>query len=113
MAQVSVIGAEVTVTGTLICTGDVSVDGTVRGDIRAMGTVLVNEGGKIFGNLYAQRATVRGSVEGSVHAPNVQLGSSSRVKGEIFQARIAIEDGAFFDGTCRHAENPLADTPKA
>jgi cytoskeletal protein CcmA (bactofilin family) len=35
------------------------------------------------------------------------------VKGEIVQTRIAIEDGAFFDGTCRHAENPLADAPKA
>src|ERR1035438_585051 len=97
MAQVSVIGAEVTVTGTLICTSDVSVDGTVRGDIRAMGTVL---------------GSGRGSVDGGVHAPNVKLGSSSRVKGEIIQTRIAIEDGAFFDGTCRHAENPLADAPK-
>jgi cytoskeletal protein CcmA (bactofilin family) len=113
MAQVSVIGAEVTVTGTLICTGDVSVDGTVRGDIRSMGTVLVSEGGKIFGNLYAARATIRGSVEGGVHATNVQLGSSSRVKGDVVQARIAVEDGAFFDGTCRHAENPLADAPKS
>ena len=111
MAQISVIGPGVTVTGTLICTGDVSIEGIVRGDIRAMGTVLVNEGGKILGNVYAQTATVRGGIEGSVRAQNVKLGSSSRVNGEIVQARIMIEDGAFFDGTCRHAENPQADAP--
>ena len=111
MAQVSVIGAEVTVTGTLICSGDVSIDGVVRGDIRAMGSVLLNERGKILGNVYAQTATVRGEVQGSVHAGKVQLGSSSRVKGEIVQARIIIEDGAMFDGVCRHKDNPLEDMP--
>jgi cytoskeletal protein CcmA (bactofilin family) len=112
MAEMSVIGADVVVSGTLICTGDVAIDGRVQGDIHATGAVLINERGKVVGNLYADKATVRGSVEGGVHAVKVQLGSASQVRGDIVQARIAIEEGAFVDGTCRHEENPLANISK-
>jgi cytoskeletal protein CcmA (bactofilin family) len=111
MAEMSVIGADVVVSGTLICSGDIAIDGKVHGDIHASGAVLLNERGEILGNVYAEKATVRGSIKGSVHAGRVQLGSSSQVRGDIVQARIAIEDGAFVDGTCRHAENPLAGVP--
>jgi cytoskeletal protein CcmA (bactofilin family) len=111
MAEMSVIGADVVVSGTLVCSGDIAIDGKVQGDIHATGAVLVNERGQISGNVYAEKATVRGSVEGSLHAGKVQLGSSAQVRGDIVQARIAIEDGAFVDGACRHADNPLADVP--
>lgn len=109
----SLIGEKVTVTGTLISSGDVSIDGRINGDIHATGTVLITENGKIFGNLYAESAIVRGRLEGSLNAKKVQLNASCHVKGDILQGRIAIEDGAFFDGQCRHADNPLANAPKA
>ena len=112
MAERSVIGPLVTVVGTLESSGDVTIEGTVRGDITATGTVVVNENGKFLGNLYAKQATVRGHIEGSVQAHRVQLLSSCHVKGDIIHARIAIEDGAFFEGNCRHSENPLANAPK-
>src|SRR5882757_1499119 len=43
----SVIGADVTVVGTLSTSGDVTVDGTVRGDIQAKGRVTISEQGKL------------------------------------------------------------------
>ena len=112
MPDTSVIGADVTVTGTLFSSGDVTIDGQVRGDISTTGTVLVKPSGRVFGNIYAQQTIIHGTVEGGLNSNKLQLGASSHVKGDIVHARIAIEEGAFIDGNCRHAENPLAAAPK-
>src|SRR5258708_31556864 len=108
----SIIGPGLEVVGTLISSGDLTIEGNVSGDIRAKGHVTVNQGGKIDGNLYAEQITVRGNVEGGVFAKTVHLGSTCRLKGDILHAQLAIEEGAFFDGNCRHAENPVSKAPE-
>jgi cytoskeletal protein CcmA (bactofilin family) len=35
------------------------------------------------------------------------------VEGDILHEAIAVETGAFFEGNCRHSDNPLADNPPA
>ena len=46
MAERSVIGPNVTVVGTLESSGDVTVEGTVRGDVQANGNVTISAQGK-------------------------------------------------------------------
>jgi cytoskeletal protein CcmA (bactofilin family) len=108
----SIIGPELNVIGTLVSSGDLTIDGNVDGDIRAKGHVTINQGGKIAGNLYAEEATLKGSIEGGVFARIVRLGSTCRLKGDILHSQLAIEEGAFFDGNCRHSENPASKAPE-
>jgi cytoskeletal protein CcmA (bactofilin family) len=108
----SIIGAGLELIGTLVSSGDLSIDGRVNGDIRAKGHVTISQGGKIVGNLYAEQITVRGNVEGSVFAKTVQLGSTCRLKGDILHAKLAIDEGAIFEGNCRHSENPVPSAPE-
>lgn len=54
---------------------------------------------------------VRGRVEGSVRARQVQLASTARIEGDIVHATLAIESGAYFDGNCRRDSDPLSDRP--
>jgi cytoskeletal protein CcmA (bactofilin family) len=68
MAEPSVIGPRVTVVGTLESSGDVTVEGTVRGDIQAKGNVTISAQGRMEGNLHATEATLRGHLEGSIRA---------------------------------------------
>jgi cytoskeletal protein CcmA (bactofilin family) len=108
----SIIGPELEVIGTLVSSGDLAIDGNVKGDIRAKGHVTINQAGRFAGNLYAEQITVRGNVEGGVFAKTVHLGSTCRLKGDILHAQLAIEEGATFDGNCRHAENPASKAPE-
>ncbi len=108
----SIIGPELEVIGTLVSSGDLAIDGNVKGDIRAKGHVTINQAGKFAGNLYAEQATVRGNVEGGVFAKTVHLGSTCRLNGDILHAHLAIEEGASFNGNCRHAENPASKAPE-
>ena len=104
----SIISADLVVNGTLISTGDIQIDGRVEGDVRSAGLVI---GDKAFihGEIMAEEVTVRGRVQGSIRARKVLLCSTSHVEGNILHEAFAVETGAFFEGNCRHADNPLAE----
>jgi cytoskeletal protein CcmA (bactofilin family) len=108
----SIIGPELNVIGTLVSSGNLTIDGNVDGEIRAKGHVTINQGGRIAGNLYAEEVTLKGSVEGGIFAKIVRLGSTCRLKGDILHSQLAIEEGALFNGNCRHSENPALEAPK-
>jgi hypothetical protein len=56
---------------------------------------------------------IRGRVEGSVRARQVQLASTARVEGDVIHASLAIESGAYFDGHCKRSSDPLSDAGKS
>ena len=96
------------VTGTLTSTGDIQIDGRVEGDVRSSGLVI---GDKAFiqGEIFADDVTVRGRVQGGIRARKVLLCTTSHVEGNILHEAFAVEAGAFFEGNCRHSDNPLAE----
>lgn len=102
----SVINHEMYVTGALLCSGNLTIDGTLVGDVRATGHVWVGGHGVVLGNIQAGEITVQGRTEGSLTARNVRLCRSSYVKGEVRHANIEIENGARFEGDCGQSDNP-------
>ena len=106
----SVISADLVINGTLLSTGDIQVDGRVEGDVRST-SLVVGEKAFIHGELCAEEVTVRGRVQGSIRARKVLLCATSHVEGNILHEAFAVEAGAFFEGNCRHSDNPLAENP--
>src|ERR1700744_2893168 len=104
----SIISADLTVTGTLVSNGDIQIDGIVEGDVRSTGLVI-GEKAEIHGEILAEDITVRGRVIGRIRARKVQLSATSHVEGDILHEAFAVEAGAFFEGNCRHSDNPLGD----
>ena len=103
----SVISADLVVTGTLTSTGDMQVDGRVEGDVHSA-NLVIGEKAVIQGEVMADEVTVRGRVEGSIRARKVLLCATCHVEGNILHEAFAVEAGAFFEGNCRHSDNPLA-----
>ena len=110
-AAPSIISADLTVSGTLISHGDIQIDGMVEGDVRSVGLVI-GEKAQIHGEVFAEELTVRGKVMGRIHAKRVQLAATCHVEGDILHEAFAVEAGAFFEGNCRHSDNPLGDEAK-
>ena len=108
----SIISAEVSVRGTLISTGDIQIEGRVDGDVRA-NALVVGDKAVLVGDVYAEDTIVRGRVEGSIRARKVQLCATSHVEGNIMHEALSVEIGAFFEGNCRHSDDPLADSSAA
>jgi cytoskeletal protein CcmA (bactofilin family) len=106
----SIISAEVLVRGTMLSTGDLQVEGKVEGDVRAY-SLVIGENSVVAGDVYAEDIVVRGRVEGSICARKVQLCATCHVAGNILHESLSVESGAFFEGNCRHSDNPLAGAP--
>lgn len=106
-AVASVLSSDLTVVGNLRTTGDIQIEGTVEGDIRAH-LLTVGESATIRGEIVADDIVVNGRVIGRVRGLKVRLTSTARVEGDIIHKTIAIESGAHFEGSVQRQEDPLA-----
>ncbi len=103
----SVLSSDLTVVGNLKTTGDIQVEGTVEGDIRAH-LLTVGESATIRGEIVADDIVVNGRVIGRVRGLKVRLTSTAKVEGDIIHKTIAIESGAHFEGSVQRQEDPLS-----
>ena len=99
----SVIGTDLTILGdriTIISANKLQVDGDVRGNVHGK-QVVITEEGSVVGMVCAEDIEVRGGVRGSIRAVSVKLLATAQVEGDITHQRLAIAEGAEFDGKVR------------
>ena len=108
----SVLSSDLHVTGNLKTTGDIQVEGTVEGDIRAH-LLTIGEGATIKGEVIADDVVINGRIVGRVRGLKVRLTSTARVEGDIIHKTIAIESGAHFEGSVQRQDDPLNAKGKA
>jgi cytoskeletal protein CcmA (bactofilin family) len=108
----SVLSADLHVTGNMKTTGDIQVEGTVEGDIRAH-LLTIGESATIKGEVTADDVVINGRIVGRVRGLKVRLTSTARVEGDIIHKTIAIESGAHFEGSVQRQDDPLSSTGKA
>lgn len=105
----SVIAAGTNMTGNIECDGDILIDGTLRGSIRAQ-RLTVGLDGVIEGDVSADEVTVRGTVKGPLHARHIHLENGAEVEGDITTTTIAIDTGARLTGAVwQGGQQPPAD----
>ncbi|RBI74613.1 polymer-forming cytoskeletal protein [Roseovarius sp. TE539] len=102
----STLSSDLTVNGNLKTTGDVNVEGTVEGDIRAH-LLTIGEGATVRGEVIADDVVINGRIIGRVRGLKVRLTSTARVEGDIIHKTIAIESGAHFEGSVQRQDDPL------
>lgn len=102
----SILSSDLTVTGNMKTAGDIQVEGTVEGDIRAH-LLTIGEGATVKGEVVADDVVINGRIVGRVRGLKVRLTSTARVEGDIIHKTIAIESGAHFEGSVQRQEDPL------
>jgi len=87
------IGESVIITGTVKAENEVTIQGSIDGDVDCH-SVLVAKTGNIKGKLKAENIKVEGKVEGEININNLlQIHSSGSVNGKVFYGNIQIEEG--------------------
>ena len=100
-SEPTVIARNMTVEGNLMCDGELHVDGTIIGSVRA-GVCVVEATGSVTGEVHADALYVHGSINGPINAVHVRIYAGSQVKGDVYNETISIEDGAYLHGSIRH-----------
>jgi cytoskeletal protein CcmA (bactofilin family) len=97
-----VIAKGTVITGKVITTENIRIDGTIKGELRCDKKVVMDAGGLVEGNIYAGESTIKGKVEGTVTVTNtLHLLDSSFIKGDIKAKKLHVEEGARYDGQCK------------
>jgi cytoskeletal protein CcmA (bactofilin family) len=93
------LGPRDTLHGRLEIHGDLKIAGTVEGELKASGDVLVDSTATVQASIEGANVNVRGQVNGSVTARRrLTLGGSGRLNGDVKVSRLTVEDGATLNG---------------
>lgn len=87
--------------GTVITDSDMRIDGTVEGDVKCAGKLVVGEQGLVKGTVECQNAEIMGRLDGKIDVKyTLALRATSTIKGEINTGTLMIEPNAIFNGSC-------------
>jgi cytoskeletal protein CcmA (bactofilin family) len=95
--QMSVIGADIVVTGNIEASVDLHIEGKVIGDVRCA-TLILGESSSVSGRIYANRVKVSGTVDGAIETKDLAVEASARVTGEITYERLRVANGGVMEG---------------
>jgi cytoskeletal protein CcmA (bactofilin family) len=95
--RMSILGAEVIISGDLATDAQIHVDGRIDGNVRCA-QLIQGPDGIISGNIVADEARLAGTVEGTVSAATLTVEATARILGDIAYDTIGIEAGARIEG---------------
>ncbi len=98
--NVSVIGPTLVFKGELSADEDLIIEGQIEGSIAHHKKHLtVGKQGRVQADIHASSVIILGMLVGDIHSEGtVSLAKGADVKGDIYCARIVMEDGAKFNG---------------
>ncbi len=98
----TILGKGSVVDGPLTTEQTTRIDGTVNGDFKTTGSLIVGQEGKITGAVICVNAYIAGEVTGNITAPEgkVEISDTGKVIGDVACKGIVIDENAVFQGQC-------------
>lgn len=97
----TIIGAGTVITGNIESDGDIRIDGTLKGNLKAKAKIIIGADGFIEGNLAGEQADILGKVNGILKINDLlQLRGAANIKGDIYAGKLQIEPSVNFNGQC-------------
>lgn len=85
--------------GTCSFEGSVVINGRIKGEIQATGTLTIGRTGRVEARLHAPIVIIEGELVGSVvAAERIELRERARVHGDLQTPALVIEESAIFEG---------------
>ena len=99
--QQNIIAHGTKIVGDIASQGPFRIDGTVEGNIKTSGKVVIGKTGFIKGTLQGENADFEGKFSGKlILSGTLSLKSTAHIEGEVHTSKLAVEPGATFNATC-------------
>ncbi len=97
----TILGKGCVLGGDFSCETGARIDGTVEGNVKVAGQLIVGENGVIRGDVECAGIVLGGIIVGDVLAPErAELIATARLMGDLKTAAIVIDEKAIFQGKC-------------
>ncbi len=98
-AKESIIGADLTIEGKIEGDGDIRIEGKFKGDVLVKGSVTIESGAHISGEISANNVIISGHVEGNITASTqVTLLESCELIGDLKASSLTVAAGSRMRG---------------
>lgn len=101
ISEINVIGKNTSIIGDIISEGDFRIDGSVEGNVKTNGKVVIGASGNVNGKIDCAEADIEGRFTGELTATYLlTLKASAKIIGNVIISKLAVEPGAEFNATC-------------
>ncbi len=98
----SILGKGCKFKGTIEVEGTLRIDSEFEGVVNCPDTLVVGKTGIVKAEINVKNAIIGGKVVGNINATNkIELQSGSHIEGDIQTHRLVIDEGVFFEGSCK------------
>lgn len=122
--QQNIIAQGTKIVGDIASQGAFRIDGTIEGNVKTSGKIVVGKTGFIKGTLQGENADFEGKFSGKlILSGTLSLKTTAHIEGEVHINKLAVEPGATFNATCsmkgnvkslsNESSKPQKDTAKA
>ena len=106
---INIIGQSTEIQGNITTSGDMRIDGKLKGNVSSNQKLVIGQSGIVEGNIICKDCDISGKVLGNISIEELlTLQSTANVIGDIYTQKLIIELEAQYIGTCKMGQ----DNPK-
>ena len=99
----TIISEDTKIIGNLISAGIVHIDGRIEGDV-CCDELVIGMKGSVKGLVQTQKLELYGALQGKANVDDLFIAKTAKMVGDATHNSIAIEPGAYIDGSCIRAD---------
>lgn len=93
--------------GNISAPGDFRLDGSLTGDLKCGGKLVIGPLAQIRGDISCKNADIEGKIFGKIEVLEMlSVKSKAGIHGEVVCAKLSVEPGADFSASCEMRPNP-------
>ena len=111
--SINLISQGTKIHGDIVSDGDIRIDGFLKRNINTKGRLVIGGSGSIEGEIVCPNIEISGNFKGKITASELlTMKSTAVVSGEIIIAKLGVEPGCLFSGTCQMGSGPEKRNPE-
>jgi cytoskeletal protein CcmA (bactofilin family) len=104
------LGKDTAFEGKLTFHGTIRIDGHVKGEILADGSLIVGKEAMIEASMHLSHISISGEIHGNIIADDrIEIHPAGKVFGDIQAPTVVINEGGIFEGNCQMHQAKEAD----
>lgn len=107
------IGKGTQIKGDIVSDADFRIDGSLQGEVKTSGKIVVGKEGHISGTVECVNADIEGKFDGELHVKDLlSLKASAVLEGSVVTGKLSVEPGAVFNASCAMSRGTLSTSPQ-
>ena len=99
--EINVVAKNTAIIGDIISEGDFRIDGTLEGNIKTKGRVIIGISGSVKGKIDAVNSDIEGKFSGDLLVQEtLTIKATVIISGDVVIGKLSVEPGATFNASC-------------